>query len=242
MSGELSGLQFYLSTAHTCGYLDGQQATEVWADPDYPMSSALYSQLAQHGFRRSGDRVYRPHCGQCNACIPVRLDCNAFTPTRSQRRCWSRNRDLQLTITTTPTEDYSPLYARYIRTRHSGGAMDTPEATQPLDFLASHWCRTHFYEFRLDSELIAVSAVDVLADGLSAVYTFFDPEQYARGPGVYAVLTMIEQVRKAQLSRLYLGYWIEECRKMNYKHHYQPLQYYLMGSWHTDLLTENSHC
>lgn len=227
----LEHLRFFLSAPHVCGYLDNLEASEIWADTSVDMTTAIYSHLSDLGFRRSGDHVYRPRCEHCNACIPVRLDIARFNPSRSQRRCWQQNQDLVTTIRTQPAHDYPNLFLRYIQGRHPGGAMDTPDASNPIDFLGSLWCDTRFHEFRLDEKLIAVATVDHLNDGLSAVYTFFDPEYSQRSLGVYAVLHQIEQAKQQQLRWLYLGYWIQGCRKMTYKNQYQPLQHYREGRW-----------
>lgn len=237
MNGNTSSIQLYLSAPHPCNYLAAPMAAELWVDPDYPMTTALYGMLAAQGFRRSGDHLYRPHCPDCRACIPVRIDCTRFKPSRSQRRCRQLNGDLQLSISDTPEDDFLPLYRKYISARHAGGAMDTPAQQNPLDFLDSDWCTTHFYAFRRQGQLLAVSTVDVFAEGLSAVYTFFDPEQSHRGLGNLAVLTLIEQAQHANLPWVYLGYWIAECQKMSYKNRFQPLEYYLNDYWHRDSLT-----
>lgn len=227
----LEHLRFFLSAPHPCGYLDNLEASEIWADTSVDMTTAIYSHLSNMGFRRSGNHVYRPRCEHCNACIPVRLDIARFTPSRSQRRCWQQNQDVDITISTLPAQDYTTLFLRYIQSRHPGGAMDTPDASNPTDFLGSEWCDTRFHEFRLNGKLIAVATVDHLIEGLSAVYTFFDPEYSPRSLGVYAVLHQIELARQQQLRWLYLGYWIQDCRKMAYKNQYQPLQHYREGRW-----------
>jgi arginine-tRNA-protein transferase len=232
VSYDLDNLLLYISAEHPCGYFPDRQATTLVADPKAEMSAALYSRLSTQGFRRSGNMVYRPHCTQCSACIPCRLNVRAFTPSRSQQRTWSRNRDLMVHSTTTPDrEEHLQLFQYYIRTRHAGGAMDMPEEETPLDFLNSRWIVPEYHEFRLQDRLIAVAVTDCLGDGLSAVYTYFDPTHAQRSLGNYAILWEIELTRHLQLPWLYLGYWLEHHPKMSYKSHYQPLQLYWHGRW-----------
>lgn len=233
MSRHGTPITLYLSAPHPCHYLPDRAASELWVDPNQPVSTPLYGILAAQGFRRSGDYLYRPHCSDCQACIPVRIDCAQFRPSRSQRRCLQRNHDLRLTITDTPQADFLPLYRNYIHTRHAGGAMDDPKQENPLEFLASQWCHTQYYAFRHHDTLLAVSTVDVLPDGLSAVYTFFDPDHAQRGLGNLAILRLIEIAQQSGLPWVYLGYWIAQCQKMSYKNRFHPMQYYLNNNWRT---------
>jgi arginine-tRNA-protein transferase len=185
-----------------------------------------------YGFRRSGEYVYRPHCVGCNACIPARVPVAQFKPRRVQRRTWKQNADVR--VVRRPADydlEHFALYRRYIAQRHPGGGMDSADPGQYLEFLTSSWCDTAFYEFRADSRLLAVAVVDHLWQGLSAVYTFFDPEEEARSLGTYAVLWEIEEARRRGLAFLYLGYWIKECPKMRYKGTFRPLQVYRDGCW-----------
>ncbi|OGT20973.1 MAG: arginyltransferase [Gammaproteobacteria bacterium RBG_16_57_12] len=229
---DLDDLLLYLSAPHPCGYFPDRLATTLIVDPQADMSSALYSQLSEQGFRRSGNSVYRPHCLHCQACIPCRLDVHAFAPTRGQRRIWNKNRDLVARSTYQPDlAEHHALFQRYIQARHAGGAMDAPEENPALEFLTSRWSDTEFHEWRLDDTLIAAAVTDRLEDGLSAVYTYFAPEQQARSLGVYAILREIHLAAERQLTWLYLGYWIRDCAKMSYKSQYQPLQILQHNHW-----------
>jgi arginine-tRNA-protein transferase len=225
-------LGFYATRPHPCGYLPGLQASSLVADPSARLTTEVYSQLVDYGFRRSGEHVYRPHCLACNACIPVRLAVADFKPRRVQRRTWTYNTDLN--VIRRPA-DYDPehfaLYRHYISRRHSGGGMDNLDRHQYLEFLTASWCDTVFYEFRLGQRLLAVAVVDHLLQGLSAVYTFFHPDEQARSLGTYAVLWEIEETRRLGLAFLYLGYWIKDCPKMRYKSAFGPLQIYRDGRW-----------
>lgn len=225
-------LSFFLTPAHKCGYMPGREAVTIFVDPRIRPNIATYTMLSQHGFRRSGDHVYRPKCAACNACIPVRIPVAEFQPRRIQRRTLSANHDLTV-IPKAPVfqTDHFQLYDRYLAARHPGGSMENPDPDAYLDFLTATWADTMFYEFRLGPRLLAVSVVDHLLDGLSAVYTFFEPTLPQRSLGRFAVLKQIELARALGLRWLYLGYWIEECRKMVYKTEYQPLEYYVEGRW-----------
>lgn len=225
-------IAFFATPPHACSYLDGRQAVTVFADPTFHHDRRTYTALSRHGFRRSGPHIYRPHCPGCDACIPVRVPVNEFQPRRSQRRVWRANQDVRVTrVAPGFTPEHYALYARYVNTRHLGGGMDSPTPGQYLDFLTSLWSETTFYEFRAPSGLLAVGVVDRLDDGLSAVYTFFDPAASARSPGVFAVLWEVEEARRLGLEWLYLGYWLRESPKMRYKGEYQPLECLRDGLW-----------
>ncbi len=223
----------YATPPHECSYLPKHQATTVFMDPRFHKDLVLYETLSQHGFRRSGEHLYRPHCQGCSACIPVRIPVQTFTPRRSQQRIWEKNKDLTVTATTDTFElEHFNLYRRYVNSRHKGGGMDNPTPEGYLQFLTCAWADTVFYEFRLQQQLLAVAVIDYLGSGFSAIYTFFDPEYANRSLGVYAILWEIEEARRLQFDWIYLGYWIKECRKMSYKTEYQPLEYYWQGRWY----------
>jgi leucyl-tRNA---protein transferase len=228
----LARLAFYATSLRACGYLPDLQAASLLADPAALMDTRIYSQLADFGFRRSGEYVYRPRCPTCEACIPVRLPVERFRPRRGHRRCWRRNADLK--VIPAPAgyrDDHFALYRRYIQDRHPGGGMDSTDPRRYIEFLTASWCTTMFYEFRAGPRLVGVAVVDRLEHGLSAVYTFFDPDEGPRGLGVYAVLWEIQEARRLGLPWLYLGYWIRECPKMSYKSQFRPLQVYADGCW-----------
>lgn len=228
----ISALTFYATMPHTCSYLPGQSAATLLVDPQAAINTPLYSTLIDYGFRRSGERVYRPRCEHCQACIPVRVPVATFQPSRIQKRIWRRNHDLVVQrVAPLRSDEHFDLYQRYLAQRHAGGGMDDPHPDNYLAFLASPHIDTGFYEFRLHGKLLAVAVVDHLQQGLSAVYTFFDPQHAQRSLGVYAVLWQIEHVKQLNLTWLYLGYWIKDSPKMNYKEHYQPLEMYQRGQW-----------
>ncbi|HEX4870251.1 MAG TPA: arginyltransferase [Moraxellaceae bacterium] len=229
-----TGVKFFSTTAHPCSYLEGEQAITLFADPKSRMDGRLYSELSDLGFRRSGNYVYRPHCNHCNACVPVRIPVERFAPNRQQQRVWRRNADLTVcALVPAFREDHYALYERYITERHSDGDMYPPSEEQFNSFLTSDWSDTRFYEFRAGDKLVAVAVCDVLDDGLSAVYTFFDPDEAQRSLGAYAILWEIEETRRLGLASLYLGYWIKHCQKMSYKIAYRPIELLINNEWLT---------
>ena len=197
-----------------------------------PLSTELYSQLIDHGFRRSGEMIYRPACKTCQRCIPLRIPVDRFAPRRSQRRVLKKWAAVEIRSRAPVFDpDHFALYARYLAHRHPSGEMSAVSEQGFISFLSSNWCKTEFVEFRLARKLVALAVVDRLAKGLSAVYTCFDPDFESFSPGVFAVLWQIEESRRRGLDWLYLGYWVPGCRKMDYKDRYRPLQAYVQGRW-----------
>lgn len=228
-------LKVYTTYPHSCSYLSDQEATTLFVDPRQPVDKALYSKLSLLGFRRSGHHIYRPHCTHCEACIPARIPVAEFQPKRAQSRCWKRNQDLIVRRSADLRDDAAfELYRRYIELRHSDGDMYPPDREQYESFLNDAWDCTHYYRFYdRDLSLIALAVVDELQDGLSAIYTFFDPAADRRSLGSYAILWQIEKARELGLEYLYLGYWIRDCQKMAYKSDYRPLELYVNNRWTT---------
>ncbi|WP_415358143.1 arginyltransferase [Halioglobus sp. Uisw_031] len=234
MTSSLRDIKVYTTYPHSCSYLDDQEATTLFVDPRQPVDKALYSQLSALGFRRSGDHIYRPHCAHCEACIPARIPVCEFTRSRGQKRIWQRNQDLRIVCTDEISDDEAfDLYRRYISLRHFDGDMYPAEREQFEAFLNNVWDCTRYFRFYDKATLVAVAVVDALEDGLSAIYTFFDPGVAKRSLGVYAILWEVEQARELGLEYLYLGYWIKNCQKMAYKSDYRPLQVYVKNRWTT---------
>lgn len=228
----MTSLPLLLTTEHDCSYLPGRQARSLVGAPEYPLTTTLYSRLIRHGFRRSGDMVYRPHCKHCSACLPLRVPVSDFRPNRAQLRNLRRNADLACTPRPAEfSDEHFELYARYLNWRHPGGLMADTDPAAYMDFLGATWCDTRFVEFRSHDRLAAVAVVDVVSDGLSAVYTYYEPDLAQRGLGCYAVLWQIGHARTLGLDYLYLGYWIAECKKMAYKQLYRPFETYRNGLW-----------
>lgn len=232
MTSSLRDLKVYTTYPHSCSYLPEQEATTLFVDPRTPMSSALYSQLSLLGFRRSGSHLYRPNCSNCSACIPARVPVNGFEPKRSQRRAWRRNQDIEVReLDDISGDEPFELYRRYIEERHHDGDMYPPSRDQYQSFLSAEWGVTRFYGMYLDGRLVGVAVADLIDDGLSAIYTFYDPDLQDRSLGTFAVLWQIEATREMGLEYVYLGYWIKQCQKMAYKIQYRPLELYINGSW-----------
>lgn len=228
----LRTLVFFATPAHTCSYLPDREATTMFVDPRAEVDKRLYSQLTALGFRRSGSHYYRPHCDHCSACVPVRLDSHLFTPDRSQRRVWKRNQDIRFQLVRAAFDErYYALYARYINERHADGDMYPPSREQFTSFLVEGATDTWFLEMTLDGQLVGLAVIDLLNDGLSAIYTMFDPDREDRSLGTLAVLWQAEEARRRQLPWVYLGYWIGRCRKMNYKTRFQPLEALIDNHW-----------
>ena len=228
----MTSIPLFLSQEHPCGYLDDEKAQSLFIHPGYPISPSIYAQLIEQGFRRSGDEVYAPHCPHCSSCISVRLPVKKFKPSRSQKRCLSKNTSTQVIIKPAVFEQaHYDMYLRYQSVRHGDSSMATASPDEYLNFLGSSWCNTKFVEFSINNELAGVAVIDQFEQAWSAVYTFFEPKFNDYSLGVYAVLWQIEQVVRQQKEFLYLGFWIQACKKMAYKSDYQPLQLLIDKQW-----------
>lgn len=228
----LRTLVFFATPPHDCSYLPDREATTMFVDPRARVDKKLYSQLTALGFRRSGSHYYRPHCEQCNACVPVRLKVDQFRPDRSQRRVLKKNADLQCHLVPAAfSEHYYQLYADYIEQRHKGGDMYPPTREQFTSFLVEGAIDSWFLEIHQEDRLIGLAALDLLDDGLSAIYTVFAPDMDDRSLGTYAILWQIEEACRRGLPHLYLGYWIKQCRKMNYKTRFRPIEALQDDQW-----------
>jgi arginine-tRNA-protein transferase len=245
-----TALHFYLTAPYQCSYLAGLQARSQVASPALLIDTRVYSDLVHHGFRRSGTYTYRPHCDNCRACVPLRVLAKQYSASRSQRRAWKQHCHLE--ATPHPLQDkpeYYELYQRYQRARHKDGGMDNDDHESYQNFLLQSHVDSVLVEFREPFDhatstgpgqaakgqglLRMVSVIDLLSDGLSSVYTFYDPDLPRASLGVYNVLWQIELCRKLDLEFVYLGYWIKNSRKMAYKTEYQPAQGLLDGIWRT---------
>ncbi|MDH5824107.1 arginyltransferase [Luteimonas sp. RD2P54] len=230
--GDPDSLRLFHTGLHPCGYWPDRVARDLVLDPRDPRLPQFYPQALQWGFRRSGDIVYRPHCQGCRACVAVRIPVARFTPDRGQRRCLARNADVEARVVPAERSDERlALYRRYLRARHPAGGMDDHGAAEFDQFLLGSWTSGRFLELRLGGRLLALAATDLAGDALSAVYTFYDPDEAARSPGTLAILQQIQWARRERIDHLYLGYWIDGHRKMDYKRRFRPLEAFDGRRW-----------
>jgi len=228
----LSELRFFTTPPHDCSYLEGKQATTLFVDPLAKIDKDLYSSLSSVGCRRSGSHIYRPYCQNCSACIPVRIPVSTFTFKRRHQRVLRKNSDIEVEkIKPIATDELFDLYKRYIDERHADGDMYPASAEQFNSFLVEGRDEAAFYVFRAKGKLLAVTVADEMNDGMSAIYSFFEPDSETRSPGVFAILWLIQEARRCGLDYVYLGYWIKQCQKMSYKLDYKPIQLYINNHW-----------
>ena len=240
----LSALHFYLTAPYPCSYLPDLEARSQVATPTFLINTPVYSRLLRQGFRRSGTHTYRAHCDTCQSCISLRIEADKFSPNRSQLRAWKRHAHLEATLhQLSDKPEHYELYQRYQTARHQGGGMDDDDRDAYRNFLLQSHVDTILVEFRdpvalteADDQnkqgvLRMVSVIDLIDDGLSSIYTFYDPDLPRAQLGVYNVLWQIELCRKLELNFVYLGYWIKESRKMVYKTQFQPAQGLIDGVW-----------
>lgn len=226
-------VRLYLGLEHECSYLPERNARSAFVDPALALDAAQYGELLSLGFRRSGEFVYRPACLGCRQCIPSRVPVADFQPQRSHRRCLQRNKDLQWQRQARLGPEHFELYRRYLNARHPDGGMDADDEEAFHRFLDGVWPGTEIWGLLKEQQLLAVAVVDVVPDGLSAVYTFFEPDAEERGLGTFSILQQITEAQRRSLRYLYLGYWIPDCQKMAYKARFRPLQILQDNQWKT---------
>jgi arginyl-tRNA--protein-N-Asp/Glu arginylyltransferase len=242
----LHKLQFYVTSGYSCGYLPDKLAQSLIAAPQHLINANVYSGLIQQGFRRSGKFAYRPHCDGCRECIAVRVNVQQFQPNKSQKRAFKRHQNLDVAILPIAFhEEHHALYKAYQTARHSediGKDADQDDEEQYRNFLCQTNVDSVMVEFREHGILRMVSVIDLVYDGISAVYTFYDTRQPQPNDemlttkkrasyGTYNVIWQIEWAKQLRLPYLYLGYWIRESQKMAYKQNFKPLEKLIDGEW-----------
>jgi arginine-tRNA-protein transferase len=227
-------LDFYLTPQHECPYLNDEQAQTIFLNPEILVNDPLYDFLIDKGFRRSGEHVYRPKCGNCTACISVRIPMASFQANKQQRRCLKKANGFSIRISPASFDTlHYQLFAQYIEQRHADGDMYPTSEKQYKEFVLSQSINTQFLDIidPVTSKIVACCVFDRLESGLSAVYTFFDPSYSKYSPGRLAILQLIKLATTENLSYVYLGYWIKQCQKMAYKGEYRPIECFIEDRW-----------
>ncbi|MCU7844915.1 MAG: arginyltransferase [Candidatus Thiodiazotropha sp. (ex Monitilora ramsayi)] len=228
-----SAYALYISQAHDCSYLSDREARSLFLDPSAKVTAEIYQQLIDRGFRRSGCYLYQPACTACNACVSLRIPVAKFRPSRSQRRNWKHNLPLyQVTpVAAEFQEAHFQLYKRYLMQRHPDGAMSCNSPGQYIQFLTCDWSETQFIEFRREGKLAAVAVSDILPNGTSSIYTFYDTDYSHDGLGVFALLWQIHHAQALGKEWVYPGFWVKDCAKMNYKTRFRPYEAWTGHNW-----------
>lgn len=230
--GVAARLPRFYTMGHRCAYFATRLARTEFLGEHAEHSANAYSSLAPLGFRRAGDTLYRPQCDGCADCVPMRVLTREFRPRRRFRRILARNADVEVRTRGVLVDDERYLlFDRYIRARHADGSMFPPSRPQ-FAGLFSEWADTCTIDAYLDDVLIASAVTDVLADGLAAAYTFFEPDLAARSLGTFSILQQVEECRRRDLPYLYLGYWVLGAAKMEYKTDFLPAEVLRGGRWH----------
>jgi len=232
MSTAHNPIRLFETVVDDCPYLDDQKSASILVDPDHEIDNALFTMLSRSGFRRSGDMLYSPKCPTCKACVSVRIPVNRFKASRGQKRVWRKNLDLTASIEDVRFEDeHFDMYLKYQHQRHPESSMCDEDPDKYIGFIDSYFSRSKFLCLRLEGKLIGISVLDQFEGGLSAVYTFFDPDYSNRSLGTYAILYMIKLCRLRDIPFVYLGYWIDGSQKMDYKRQFKPIQGYQNRQW-----------
>lgn len=229
-------LDSQITPLHQCNYLPDRAARLEFIElkDEHSMATPLFSQFSRLGFRRSGQHLYRPLCFHCQRCIATRLPVHEFMHSRTHRKILGKALDIDITVSDchSVNERHFALYARYICARHSDGDMYPPSLPSFQRFLQFSFTDSFFMEFWRRDQLIMVAVCDQLDDGISAVYTFFEPELERQSLGTLAILTQVDYVKKLGLPYLYLGYWVPEADKMDYKAKFYPIELLINQAWY----------
>lgn len=232
MSTAHNPIRLFETVIDDCPYLDGERSSSIIVDPEHTVDTHLFALLSRSGFRRSGDMLYTPKCPSCKACVSVRIPVNLFRPSKSQKRIWKKNKDIKIEIQDVKfKQEHFDLYLKYQRARHPDSTMCDDDPAKYISFIKSDYSKSRFLCMSVGDKLIGISVVDQFDGGLSAVYTFFDPEYSKRSLGTYVILYMIKIARLRKVPHVYLGYWIDQSSKMSYKRNFKPLEGYINRNW-----------
>jgi arginine-tRNA-protein transferase len=234
----LTALQFYATAPYPCSYLPGKTARSQVATPSHLIHADLYSELVNAGFRRSGLYTYRPYCDECHACTATRIPVSYFKPNRSQRRSWKKHAGLGIRVLNLGyQEEHYQLYQHYQLERHADSGIDQDNQEQYMQFLLQSRVNSRIVEFRDGPQdphpgrLRMVSMIDILDQGISSVYTFFDTSNTAASYGSFSILWQIQRALELNLPYVYLGYYIQNSEKMSYKAKFQPIEGLINDHW-----------
>ena len=225
-------IQLFLTEADQCSYLEDKEQRMLLVDPNQALDNSLATYFSNHGFRRSGNMTYRPKCDHCQQCVSVRIPAIHFSPSKSQRRIIRKNKEIKVSLE--PMEnalDFFPMYYEYQKSRHPDGSMCDSSEEKYLTFIQSDYTDSALIVRRLDGVVISVTVVDLFNDGVSLLYTFFNPDFSCLSPGKAAIIDIISYCRHQGLPYVYLGFWIKDSPKMNYKNQFSPLEGYFNGEW-----------
>ena len=235
--------QFYVTAPQPCPYLKGKVERKLFTALQGSNATNLNDVLSHQGFRRSQNVLYRPSCTECSACLSARIRVADFAPSRSQRRVLKRNTDLRReAISPWASEEQYALFRAYLDHRHADGGMADMDIYEFAAMIEETPVRSRLIEYRdaTDDALVAVCLTDLLSDGLSMVYSFFDPDRAPDSLGTYLILDHIEIARAAELDFVYLGYWVKGSPKMDYKTRFRPLEVFRRGKWMAQTEAETS--
>ena len=232
MSNAHNPIRLFETVVDECPYLPEQESASILVDPEHEIDRQLFAMLSRSGFRRSGDMLYSPKCPSCNACVSVRLPCVEFKPSRGQKRVWRKNTDIRVELESVDFKQaHFEMYLRYQQQRHPDSSMCDDDPKKYISFINSYYSDSQFLCMYQEEKLVGISVIDQFENGLSAVYTFFEPEQSNRSLGTYAILYLLKLAKLHRIPYVYLGYWIDGSGKMDYKRNFRPLQGFIDRRW-----------
>ena len=229
-------IQFYKTTEYNCSYIDKIDAQSLVVTPYKSIDQNIFQDLTKKGFRRSGQYIYKPSCKSCTACIPIRLSVQKFLSSRSQKRIFKKHKYFDVReVSLAFKQEHFDLYLKYQNKRHSSINNDQNKIDDYNDFLIKSNVNSKLVEFWDGDLLKIVSIIDMMSDSISAVYTFFDPDDEKVSYGTYSIIWLINWCKTQQFKYMYLGYWIGECNKMKYKTNFKPYELYIKGYWQENI-------